>query len=283
MMVAMVRRRLRWMVVPFALLCAATISGCGDARGTTPAAPGPTSAAAATSTTVVPTAPTPSTTTTTTIVKYETGSSGAEVTALQYRLTVLGYRPGDADGSYRAQTASAVLAFQKREGLGLDGIAGPETLTRLAAPTGAGPRDTSGTHVEIDLDRQILFAVEGGGAVHTINISSGNGKNYSVPGGGSGVAITPTGDYTVLRRIDGFHEAPLGVLYRPLFFYGGYAIHGSSSVPAYPASHGCVRTSNFDQDYLWPTFSNGTAVAVYSGAPDAPTMANVDPNVQPGA
>jgi hypothetical protein len=204
------------------------------------------------------------------------------VVALQYRLIQLGYRPGEADGVYSAQTASAVMAFQKREGLSRDGIAGPETLGRLDAPSGQGPRDTSGPHIEVDLDRQVLFAVEDGGTYHTINISSGTGKRYDVPGGGTAVAITPTGEYTILRRISGFHKAPLGVLYQPLFFHGGYAIHGSSSVPGYPASHGCVRTSNADQDYLWPTFANGTAVSVYSGDADAPTAADVDPNAQPG-
>jgi hypothetical protein len=53
-------------------------------------------------------------------------------------------------------------------------------------------------------------------------------------------------------------------------------------VPGYPASHGCVRTSNADQDFLWPTFANGTPVTVYSGDPAAPSEADVDPNAQPG-
>jgi peptidoglycan hydrolase-like protein with peptidoglycan-binding domain len=272
------------MVVPLALASAA-LSGCGSSGAERAVAPVSTTAVAPTTTqaptTTSTTAPPPSTTTTT-IFKLETGSAGEDVVALQYRLIQLGYRPGEADGTYSAQTASAVMAFQKREGLSRDGIAGPETLGRLDAPTGGGPRDASGPHIEVDLDRQVLFAVEDGGTYHTINISSGTGKRYDVPGGGTAVAITPTGEYTILRRISGFHKAPLGVLYQPLFFYGGYAIHGSSSVPGYPASHGCVRTSNADQDYLWPTFANGTAVSVYSGDADAPTAAAVDPNAQPG-
>src|SRR4051812_19210109 len=269
MMVAMQYRRLWWMVVSVALFAA-----CGSTGSGSSAAPPSTSGAAeATTTTAAPTSTTsttsttapPPSTTTTTIYKLETGSSGDDVTAVQYRLIQLGYRPGEADGVYSAQTASAVMAFQKREGLDRDGIAGPQTLGRLDAPAGAGPRDPSAGHIEVGLDRQILFAVQDDGTVSTINISSGTGKRYDVPGGGTAVAITPTGDYTILRRISGFHKAPLGVLYQPLFFHGGYAIHGSSSVPGYPASHGCVRTSNADQDFLWPTFANGTPVSVYSG------------------
>jgi lipoprotein-anchoring transpeptidase ErfK/SrfK len=30
-------------------------------------------------------------------------------------------------------------------------------------------------------------------------------------------------------------------MYYPSYFSGGYAIHGSPSVPAGPVSHGCVR------------------------------------------
>jgi lipoprotein-anchoring transpeptidase ErfK/SrfK len=29
-------------------------------------------------------------------------------------------------------------------------------------------------------------------------------------------------------------------MWRPNYFYGGYALHGSTSVPTYAASHGCV-------------------------------------------
>jgi lipoprotein-anchoring transpeptidase ErfK/SrfK len=45
--------------------------------------------------------------------------------------------------------------------------------------------------------------------------------------------------------------APLGRLYRPVYFYGGYAVHGSGSIPAYPASHGCARVSNPAIDMIW--------------------------------
>jgi N-acetylmuramoyl-L-alanine amidase len=34
-------------------------------------------------------------------------------------------------------------------------------------------------------------------------------------------------------------------MYRPNYFYGGYAVPGMTSVPAYPASHGCVRMCRY--------------------------------------
>lgn len=105
----------------------------------------------------------------------------------------------------------------------------------------------------MDLDRQIAFIVETSGKVTTINISSGSGREYEEAGGGTSIAYTPTGDFVVERVIDGVREAPLGSLYRPLYFKQGWAIHGSPNVPAYPASHGCIRASNYDQDFVFPT------------------------------
>ena len=63
----------------------------------------------------------------------ELGEGGAAVLALQQRLVELGYWLGSADGNYGQLTRQAVMAFQKAEGLGRDGVAGPVTQGRLAA------------------------------------------------------------------------------------------------------------------------------------------------------
>jgi peptidoglycan hydrolase-like protein with peptidoglycan-binding domain len=192
------------------------------------------------------------------------GSEGPVVTLVQHRLLELGFRPGAKDGHYGDATYAAVMAFQKHEGLEPDGHAGPITLAALdAGLQGRGPRGGPTPRVEVDLDRQIAFVVGGDGTTRIINVSSGNGKEYDRPQGGTGIARTPTGTYDIERRIDGIREAPLGKMYRPLYFKGGFAIHGSSNVPGYPASHGCVRTTNPDQDYVWSTLPNGTAVEIY--------------------
>ena len=59
------------------------------------------------------------------------GSSGAQVKILQNRLIVLGYMSGTADGDFAETTEAAVLAFQKRNSIYADGVAGPTTLTKL--------------------------------------------------------------------------------------------------------------------------------------------------------
>ncbi|MEA4928545.1 MAG: peptidoglycan-binding protein [Candidatus Limiplasma sp.] len=59
------------------------------------------------------------------------GSSGSQVKILQNRLIVLGYMSGTADGTFAETTEAAVVAFQKRNSIYADGVAGPTTLTKL--------------------------------------------------------------------------------------------------------------------------------------------------------
>jgi Putative peptidoglycan binding domain/L,D-transpeptidase catalytic domain len=260
------------------LLCsllAATAAGCTTAGSeesegaSTPEPPTAPSTASTTTTTLPPTTLPPPTTTTTTpppppLPVFRRGSEHPFVALIQQRLTEWGFRPGPVDGSYSDATFAAVMAFQKHEGIDADGHAGPQTFAAFQdGLNGAGPRGGSAPRIEIDVERQIAFAISADGATRIINVSSGNGERYAHPEGGVRVADTPRGSYDIERRIDGVRVAPLGRLYRPLYFKGGFAIHGSSNVPGYPASHGCVRTTNPDQDYLFEQFDNGTPVEIY--------------------
>jgi lipoprotein-anchoring transpeptidase ErfK/SrfK len=76
-------------------------------------------------------------------------------------------------------------------------------------------------------------------------------------------AITPTGNFRITRKINAWRTSKLGRLYRPAYFYGGYAVHGSWSVPAYPASHGCVRVTIAVMDRLYNGLPIGMPVKVY--------------------
>ena len=65
------------------------------------------------------------------IILLKSGASGEEVRILQARLKELGYYDGEPDGQYGPGTKAAVQAFQKRNGLSVDGMAGPQTQDRL--------------------------------------------------------------------------------------------------------------------------------------------------------
>jgi peptidoglycan hydrolase-like protein with peptidoglycan-binding domain len=222
-------------------------------------------------------------TTSTTNNFLQLGSTGSKVLALQQRLAALGYRPGNQDGVLGAATVSAVLAFQKREGLERDGIAGPEVIARLQAPTGAGPRaGLPVPRLEVDIARQVLFLVLPN-AIWTLNASTGSGLPYQDPTThATDMAVTPVGTFSVQRTVNGDVQAPLGTLHKPMYFYSGWAVHGAASVPGWPASHGCVRVSDDDADWLFGIVSVGTPVVIYDTTGKSPTTAQLSGGAAPG-
>lgn len=64
-----------------------------------------------------------------TVLSY--GSQSPAVIQVQTRLKELGYYTGSLDGKFRALTASAVRAFQKNNGLAIDGKVGSATWAKL--------------------------------------------------------------------------------------------------------------------------------------------------------
>ena len=82
---------------------------------------------------------------------YETlrqGTMSADVAMMQQKLIDLGYLTGEPDGNYGTATEKAVRAFQKTNGLGVDGTAGSETLSRMysieaASASAAAKADTT--------------------------------------------------------------------------------------------------------------------------------------------
>ena len=127
------------------------------------------------------------------------------------------------------------------------------------------PRSTSGYVIEINLANDLIMVVNNGHLLWTLNTSTGGGYTYTEDGA-TVVAITPTGMFSTFRVVDGTVDVDsLGTLWRPRFFYQGYAIHGDTAVPPYPVSHGCARVSNEAIDWIWANNIDpiGTTVWVY--------------------
>ena len=229
-----------------------------------PASVPPTTAIAITTTTVAPTttttgppvvAPLPAPVTPVPAQPVTAGQRGPAVVQLQQRLLEMGYWQPAADGTYGAATQHAVTAFQKVNGLPRSGKADGSTLAAMAlAPRPIATKPVAGRSLEVDLNRQILMVINAGQVETVLDISSGKA---STP--------TPPGDYQIQRQIDGMRISDLGQLWRPKYFTGGYALHGSPSVPTKAASHGCVRLTNDEIDWLWASgvAPVGTPLSVY--------------------
>lgn len=181
------------------------------------------------------------------------GDSGRQVVALQRRLLDLGYwLPGGTDGEFGQGTRHAVVALQKAAGLGRDGVVGART--RRALDRGTRPKASTrrGRAIEVDLSKQILMVVKDGRVLQILDTSTGTGTWYTQPDGDRAKATTPTGTFEIEWRVDDWRTSDLGRLYRPTYFHPrGIAVHGSTSVPARPASHGCVRVTLEAMDMLW--------------------------------
>jgi hypothetical protein len=195
----------------------------------------------------------------------EPGDAGPWVMRLQRRLEAAGFRPGRIDGVFGKATLGAVYAFQKVNELERDGFFDGEdwAMLQAMAPPELPAVPDQPDRVEVDLEAQVLYLVRDQRVETVLPISSGNGELYRGRGGRLVRAYTPEGSYTFNRHINGWRISYLGGLYRPYYFRGGYAIHGSGSVPPFPASHGCVRVGIHDMDYLSTQLSIGMPVHVY--------------------
>lgn len=187
-------------------------------------------------------------------------ANGPETTRIQLRLIELGFWLSGYDGRYSHTTRQAVMAFQKYSGLEPTGAVDDETAFTLtvASNRAIGISEVPGVIVEVDKDRQLLFMMVDGRLEWALNVSTGSGqfyreRNQKDPNRWEkGRSLTPSGFFVVDReRPHGWWSGDLGEIYRPKYFNGGVAIHGSKVIPNYPASHGCVRVSTAAMDMIW--------------------------------
>jgi hypothetical protein len=176
------------------------------------------------------------------------------VRAVQERLIELSYLPPRAaDGIAGPQTRQAILAFQGWRGLARDGRATRALRSMLASAERPRPRHGTGRHIEVDLARQVALLVDRGRVVRTVHVSTGAPSS-----------ATPRGSYTVFRKEARSWSVPFRIwLPYASYFTGGIAFHESADVPAYPASHGCVRVPAADARAVYAFASMGTRVVVH--------------------
>jgi hypothetical protein len=157
-------------------------------------------------------------------------------------------RPGD-------ETSVAVLAFEKWTGMPRDGVLDADVQKGIERATRPEPvRHEPGKRVELLLDRQVALAIVDDRVVRVFHVSSGAGGR------------TPVGSFRVYRKERMSWSVPFSV-WMPWasYFTGGIAFHEYGYVPAYAASHGCVRMMARDAPLMYAFARSGTPVDVIRG------------------
>ena len=188
-----------------------------------------------------------------------TGPKPGDTRGIQAALARLTYLPGDAvNGVYDDRTKQAILAFQSWQGLGRDGLAGPQTTAALSTASAPTPkRSGPGRRVEINRSRGVVLLVRDGTVTRTIHTSTGRGGNSTDVG-------TPPGRFSVYRKEQNSWSVPFRVfLPNAVYWDRGWALHGYSDVPNYPASHGCARLPLSEAPVVYAFATIGTQVDVY--------------------
>ena len=93
---------------------------------------------------------------------YGQGSTGETVRTIQTKLKRWGYYDGAVDGVYGSGTVRAVRYFQQKNGLTVDGVAGPATLQALGiyegGSSGSSSGGGSGQDASLDLLARVISA-----------------------------------------------------------------------------------------------------------------------------
>ena len=220
--------------------------------------------------------------------KITRGAQGNRVKQIQQRLTELHYFDGPISGNYLNQTIEAVMAFQEKHYLEVDGITGAETWSALfdlenALDTYATPRPTPEATpipyaLTVDVKNQVVvaYALDDAGE-HTVPV------RYMVCS--TGTSSTPSdvgifeldgtkarwaffslyGSYaqywTKINENIAFHS----VIYNEVDLYAlnrkSYNMLGSR------ASHGCIRLLNHDALWIYENIGEGTLVTITEDLP----------------
>lgn len=86
------------------------------------------------------------------------GSRGNEVKQIQQKLKNWGYYSGNVDGIYGSQTLSAVKYFQRKNGLTVDGIAGPATLKALGINSSSNSSGSTSNNSNLNLLSKVVYS-----------------------------------------------------------------------------------------------------------------------------
>lgn len=150
---------------------------------------------------------------------------------------------------YDAATGLAVMALRKTHDLERTESYDPFLFKLLLSGEARFQPEhrEDGRHVEVDVGRQVMALVEDGVATDVFHVSTGAGG-------------TPYGQWSFYSKVPGYNAKGM---YYSIFYDGNYATHGYSSVPTYPASHGCTRNPPAYSTFIYDWIELGDTMYVY--------------------
>jgi N-acetylmuramoyl-L-alanine amidase len=83
------------------------------------------------------------------------GNTGATVRKIQQKLKNWGYYKGSVDGIFGSRTKEAIKYFQRKNGLKVDGIAGPKTLAAMGISSSSSSQG-SFSNADIELLAKLI-------------------------------------------------------------------------------------------------------------------------------
>jgi peptidoglycan hydrolase-like protein with peptidoglycan-binding domain len=180
----------------------------------------------------------------------------SDIKAAQQQLRDLGYPVGSVDGIDGPKTRRGLCAWRRLEGRTVS--RGPLTSKELKSllATTKLPKATAGRGLTVDRTCQTVYYR-----------NDGRWRKVRKASTGKDLVLPKVGDYRIQRTRAGWHTSTLYPsktpnMYNTLYFSGAIAIHGSRSVPTYPASAGCVRVTPKTADYLFARLKVGDPIKV---------------------
>lgn len=123
------------------------------------------------------------------------GSTGTQVKTLQTKLKNWGYYSGSVDGIFGAKTKTAVISFQKKNGLVADGIVGAKTAAALGMTLSTTSTTSGYSTSDVNLLARLVYAEARGepytGQVAVAAVVLNRVKSSSFPNSIAGVIYEP--------------------------------------------------------------------------------------------
>ncbi len=216
-------------------------------------------------------------------------ATSSQIAEAQRILTKFAIPTGPVDGIWGAQTAQGMCTFRQIAGLPVSrgGITSSDLATlrnynSWYAGLGSIPapaRNGRSTYLLANETCQTMVYVKGGAYVKVFRISTGR-AGYPTPNGSFWLGATFPGwsCSTIFPESCYIHSAganawyttkgvaysKYGNMYNKRSFSGSFMLHGSGYVPTYPASHGCIRVSVANSDWLYRNISNAAGTVPLS-------------------